>query len=179
MWTKVNQDNGKIESILNINVIHNCSSHLINAGRKRIKIFAAVDKRRHYQGFILTSLIHSTDLLSAANIFICATIFFCSERKIPEFYNALSFIKKLSDIGEAKECTQRVTELSPDLKSGERVFPSSQREQSPFYVYFEHIIRGYLNTLGEEDNSDFAKNGLFCPQFLIYLQNEMLNSRKI
>ena len=174
VWTKVNHDNGKIESILNISVIHICSSHLINAGRKRIKVFTTEDIGRHYQGFILTSLIHSTDLISAANIVICATIFFCSERKIPEFYNALSFIKNLTDIGEAEECTERVTELSPDLESGERVFPSSQREQSPFYVYFEHIIRGCLNTLEEKDNPDFSKKEFFSPLFLTYLQNEIL-----
>ena len=174
VWSKINQDTGKIEVIMNITIIHICSSHLISAGKKRIKIFTCDDVARQYQGFVLTSLIHTKDLFTAARIVTCAVIVFCSEKKIPEFYEALDYIKKITYTGEAEECTHRVTELSEDLESRKILFPSSQREQSPFYVYFENLICDSRNELKEKQDPDFKNNEFLCIQFIIYLQNEIL-----
>lgn len=173
VWININKNTGKIELNLNITVIHICSSHLINAVKKRSQVFTSNGVVRRYQNFVLSSLIHTTDLNTAASIVIRVVKVFGLKSEIPDFFEALTCIQKITDTGEVDASEDERFEIDEELKAEDEILFSQLRHQSPFHQYFEKIISSTINDAHQLDMSHFEKNKFFCPQFLTYLLNEI------
>lgn len=176
VWQKLNKNTGKLETDLDLTVIHNCSSHLINRGRKRIKAFIVDDIARRYQGFVLTALIHSTDIYTAAQILIYAGNVFGSAVKMPHFDEALNNIKAMTSTGEyeANDNTENLND-SPD-EEDDNIISSALIEESPFYNFVVDAITDTLDDIKLKANKKprLEKNKFFSPSFVNYLIKQEL-----
>lgn len=107
-------------------------------GREHSRNFTTNDTARRYQKFVLSALINSIDIYTAAQIIVNVVIVFDSKMKISDFYEALTYIKSIIDVGEVDVSdNNEMNDINEDLEIENKHISSELYYQSPFFYFLK------------------------------------------
>lgn len=173
VWQALLDNN--LNRLLTITIVHVCSSHLIRGIKRAFRKLTKDERIIIYACYIVTGIIHATDLKTAASIWKHAVLLFGTPLDDKKLYESVRFIRQFSkETEEIEKDLPTLSDIDDKMKKEESRW-KLQREQSPFCNYFLTVSKSVKPVkVSKEARSNTIKNPFYCPDFPNYFLEEVL-----